>query len=360
MLNILKHSHFSADPFGHGGSKRTAQINGLLTDAGIVFSEADFETGAITKNKALFYLRGLIHNRDITIPLKNNYATGRYLRIFEDFVDREQPDLFLLEATSEYYLLLAEVLVKNNVPVIGLPHNLESLASGSKNIFSHKRAPFWLFDELNYLRLCQKNFTISSEESWLLSCTGLAAEHLPYYPARQAEEFLLNIRERKRHTEKKENGRVSVLLLGTFYNKPTADGYIELIQAIKKYADLEIIVAGHGSEQLKAIFSAKNVRVLGAVSNDRLAELIISCDYAVIQQQPSSGALTRIPELLLAGIPVLANEHAARSSSGLKGIKVYRSYPQLLEQLYSPLPSVPVIERPVAENILADYIKNLV
>ncbi|GAB2698833.1 hypothetical protein GCM10027037_23990 [Mucilaginibacter koreensis] len=36
---IFIHSHFAADPFGHGGNKRTSQIKGILqrsTESGLI------------------------------------------------------------------------------------------------------------------------------------------------------------------------------------------------------------------------------------------------------------------------------------------------------------------------------------
>ena len=125
MSSIYKHSHFLPDAFGHGGSKRTAQINQLLSDAGIIYNEANLSNNAIYKNKFSVYFKGLEYTKNIRAGLKNNYAIGRYLKLFEDFVDQQQPQLFIWESTISYNLLIAEILYKKKIPVIALPHNIE-------------------------------------------------------------------------------------------------------------------------------------------------------------------------------------------------------------------------------------------
>jgi len=356
VINIYKHSHFIPDPFGHGGNKRTAQINELLADAGISFHEADLTNNVSSRNKLSLYLSGLNYNGLQKIDHKGKYAIGRYLKLFSAFVKEHKPDLFLWESTVEYNLLLAEVLYKHNVPVIAFPHNIESLVAGSKSVFSDKTSPHWLLEELKYLAYCEKNFTISKEEQWLLSNTGINASYLPYYPPRECAKYLLNIREKKTHLNRVN--KKNILLLGTCHNKPTFDGYVNLLNYIKQIKGLNINVAGFGSEQLKSIFPEENIRIWGSVDNDVLQNLIIEADFGVIHQQASSGALTRVPELLLAGLPLLLNTHAIRSYHGIKGAKTYNSFEELTDLLDTAEPEMPpVMERSEEEKNFIQYIK---
>jgi len=358
VKNIYKHSNFSPDIFGHGGNKRTAQINELLINANINFREAKFSPFVPAGKNFLLYLKGIIYNRDLKAGFKNNYAIGRYIRQFETYVKNIRPNFFILESTSEYNILLFEVLHNNNIPIIALPHNIESLAYGFKSSFSNLKSPRWLFEELRYLEYCKKIFSISREEHWLLSCTGLNASYLPYFPTFELERYLLKIRSQKQFIEKKKNQNKKILLLGTFYNKPTLNGYIELIKNLKNYNDFEIIVAGFGAEKLNGMFVEKNVEVLGSVKNERLKNLIIECDYGIIHQEPSSGSLTRIPELLLAGLPLILNVHAARSNFDIKGLKIYDSFTELKDMLSSFTPILPpVLERPIEEKLFINYLR---
>jgi glycosyltransferase involved in cell wall biosynthesis len=360
-LKIYKHSHFLPDEFGNGGNKRTAQINGILKNAGLNFTEADLGFEAITKNKASAYLRGLRYTKMLTKDNKSNYSTGRYIKIFETFIRQNKPDLFIWESTVGYNLLLAKALHHHKVPAIALPHNVESLVTGSKSVFTHKKSPDWLSEELKYLNYCGKTFAISREENWLLSNFGLDSSYLPYYPTHNVKDFLLGIREKKTGLDSKKNELKEVLLLGTFYNKPTADGYIELINNIKQHPNVKLHIAGYGSDLLKSMFAEEHIEIWGDVSAEVLTELIVKCDYAIIHQQPSSGSLTRIPEMLIAGLPILLNAHAARSTYDFKGLKVYNSYDELSEMLQSDaIKMPPVLERPAEEDYFAAYVKKAI
>ncbi|MCQ6957278.1 hypothetical protein [Mucilaginibacter aquariorum] len=361
MFKIYKHSHFLPDAFGHGGNKRTAQISEILINAGITAGTADLANNFSANWKILLYLKGLGHNPNLKTGHKNKYAVGRYIKLFEEFVREQKPHLFIWESTVEYNLLLAEVLYKNNISAIALPHNIESMVAGSKSVFSGKMSPDWLLEELRYLGYCKKTYTISREEQWLLSNAGLNASYLPYYPPREAEQFLLSIRKKRQHIPPSGRSTKNILLLGTFHNKPTFDGYFDLLKHIENIQGLKIQVAGFGSERLKDTFKGSHIHIWGGVDNDTLSRLITASDCAIIHQQPSGGALTRVPELLLAGLPLILNIHAARSCFDLKGIAVYDSYPQLLDMLHEiDLQMPPLISRPLEEKQFAEYINSCI
>lgn len=348
------------DASGHGGNKRTAQIDELLKNAGLVYKEPDFSNSAVVKNKLPVYLKGLQYTKHLPTANKHKYAIGRYLKMFEAFVKKQKPSLLIWESTVGYNLLLAEVLYKHNIPTIALPHNIESLVAGAKSVLTSNESPGWLMEEVKHLGYCKKTFTISQEESWLLNNMGLNASYLPYYPAQQAEEYLLAIRSQKQVSYTLPATPKQVLLLGTFHNKPTLDGYIELLTHIRQKNELTINVVGFGSEQLKTTFPDNNVKIWGSVTAEKLAELIVLNDYGIVHQAPSSGALTRIPEMLMAGLPLLANVHAARSSYAMQGICAYHSFEELLDVLEMPLPGLPPVPvRPREEKQFIDYIKTM-
>ncbi len=349
------------DAFGHGGNKRTAQIDHLLSGANIKVQQIELINTIATGNKLSFYLSGIRQNKTLRTGNKKKYAIGRYKAIFEQFVDQCQPELFIWESTVEYHLLLAKVLHKRNIPIIALPHNLESLVSGNKSVFSNKASPQWLFEELDYLKLCNKVFTISREEHWLLSNYGINAGYLPYYPPPAAESLLTGIRQRRGSAAGQLNYKKNILLLGTFHNQPTFTGFNELLLQIQTVNGIKINIAGYGSEKLKDKFSTENIKVWGTVTNNTLASLIADSDCAVIHQQPSGGALTRIPELLIAGLPVVANTHAARSYTPGTGLMVYDSYDELKSILSSGNFTQPdILSHSREEQAFCDYIKALV
>lgn len=360
MPGIYKHSHFKSDVWGHGGNKRSAQIDQLLTGTGLTFTEANFNAYTPAAKNMLYYFKGLNFSGNINNSFKNNYAIGRYLKTFETFIKQNRPDYFIWESTSEYNLLLAEVLHKFSIPFVALPHNIESLVKGSISVFSQKKSPSWLNEELNYLKYADHVFTISREEEWLLATHGIKASYLPYYPPAELKSSLMSIREKRIASKAPDQQpKKQLLLLGTFYNEPTCNGYMSIIDQIKHLTNIEINVAGSGSEQLKKIFPQKHIKIWGTVSTAQLHQLLISCDTALIHQEPTSGALTRIPELLLAGVPVLANPVTARSYYDLDGIAVYNNTEQLAAMIYHKQQPIPqLLHQPAEEEYFTSYISD--
>ena len=360
-MKIYKHSHFLPDEFGNGGNKRTAQVDEILKNAGLDFIEADLGFAATTKNKASAYLRGLQHTKTFIKDNKSNYSTGRYIKIFETFIKQHKPDLFIWESTVGYNLLLAHALHKNKVPSIALPHNIESLVSGSISVFTHKKSPDWLSEELKYLDYCSKTFAISREENWLLCNFGIDSSYLPYYPTQKAEDYLLGIRDKKLKVKVNSNKVKEVLLLGTFYNKPTADGYIELINNIRQNKDLKDSYSWVWLRPTEGYVRRGQCTNMGRGEYGSINGPDCKMRLCHHSSAAISGSLTRIPELLIAGLPILLNAHAARSTYDLKGLKVYNSYDELSELLQShPNEMPPVLSRPAEEGYFADYIKNAI
>lgn len=359
MPGIYKHSHFSPDPSGHGGNKRTTQLNELLFKAGIAFKEADFSPYQLSPLHIPSYFKGFAYTKKPGLGLKNNYAIGRYLSQFDAFIQNERPDLFIWESTASHYLLLADVLHKNKVPFIALPHNIESLIKGAESVLSKRQAPGWLTEELGYLKHARHVFTISREERWLLSLYGINATYLSYYPTDALAGHLLSLRDKKNNKLNTNGARKEILLLGTFHNSPTYNGYIEIINQLKGDESVNINVAGYGSEGLKDVYTGDNIHVWGTINAEQLDQLIINCDYALVHQEPTSGALTRIPEFLIAGLTVLANTAASRSYYDLKGVKTYHNIDELRKVIHSgPTIMPPVLERPAEEKYLIEFIKD--
>jgi len=357
--NIYKHSHFKADINGHGGCKRTAQIDQLLLAAQIPFINADFSLYTPKTKNIAYYFSGLFANRSLHGTIKGNYAIGRHIKQFENFVNAVKPIFFIWESTTDYNLLLGEILHKKQIPFVAIPHNIESLVNGSLSLFTNKKSPDWLAEEISRLRHADYVFTISREEQWLLSTHGIHSSYLPYHPTIELEESLLKVRSKRNESPISSNTSKQLLLLGTFYNKPTCAGYIDIINRLKNHSSIQINVAGFGSDQLKDLFNQHNIKIWGSLNKSNLDELLINSNFVLIHQEPTSGALTRIPELLIAGLPILANNIAARSYYDLDGIHIYNGINELLALIHSDALATPKIpQRPPEEKHFIDYILN--
>lgn len=360
MNQIVCNTRFRLDPFSDGGSKRSVQIRELLTKSGIAFIEDSF---ILPKNaswiqlvkwtlKAMpfirrYYPKGVIKSIRRYVELVKYFAL-RIPVVLDKY--RDQKVTFLWENTNDQDMLY--LMKATGRQVIGFPHNLESLVR-SRSITALEK-------EVSNLRRCDVVYAISKEETWLLRILGLNAYYLPYYPPQEAESFLLSIRhERKCHNWPPQK---KYALLGSATNSPTRAGMQAMIDFATTQSFLfELNVAGYGTETLK-VASHRNIRMLGTLSNDSLKQLLLDIDAVIIFQPPTTGALTRIPEMLIAGIPVFANFDAARNYHECKDVMQYQSFEDLFSKLnsFTPYEADPYKHDGAAESGFVDRIKGLI
>ena len=107
--------------------------------------------------------------------------------------------------------------------------------------------------------------------------------------------------------------------------------------AATKELPYDLLVAGYGTESLIKV-SHPNISFLGTLSTEEIEKMLIEIDGIIIYQPPTTGALTRIPEMLLAGVPVFANFDAARNFFGVSGITLYTSFNDLIDRLNASVP----------------------
>lgn len=339
MKQIVCNTKFKLDPFSDGGSKRSVQIREILDKKGIPYKDDAF---ALPKNASWIQLLkwslraiSFIHRH---YPKRTIKTLSRYIRLVKYYALRipvvldkykDQDVAFLWENTNDRDMLY--LLKATAHPIIGMPHNVESLAK------SHSIKG--LEKEVFNLRQCDVVFAISKEESWLLRLLGLNAFYLPYYPPREAQAFFLSIREKR---SRRVPGPVrKYALLGSATNVPTRTGMQMLVDfASTQELSFDLYVAGFGTESLRKIVH-QHISFYGTLSNEELEKMLIDIDGIIIYQPPTTGALTRIPEMLLAGIPVFVNFDAARNYFDVEGVIQYHSFEDLLSVLSMPAPLSP-------------------
>lgn len=338
MGKIIRHSRFISNPWGDGGAKRSAQIEELLQKNGLAYENEDFSL-AKTKDwrRSIFlFIKGirltlkefsLAEIRSVSNLISMSKYFGLRIPSFEKY--RTADVVFLNEDTTPGaygYPYLAKSYGKS---IIGVPHNLESLAVQGNDLQSGKPRLKWLFEDIKRFGLCDAVFCISKEETWLLQVFGVNAHYLPYYPPHKTENHLLSIREKRMK-------RLPIitnhfLLLGSATNPPTRQGMEDLLGFLSRQKSLPFYldVAGYKTESLKCV-SHPNIRLHGTVSDEQLESLLVETDGLIISQPPTSGALTRIEESLIAGIPIFASFSSARDYFQEKDIQIFDSYDDLL------------------------------
>lgn len=338
---IIRHSKFLSNPFGDGGSKRSAQIEELLKSGSLIFENDNFELPKGLSKCQLFKLS----LRAIRFIKKNvgwkeypslkakidaiKYFALRIPVILDKYKGKNTCFVWESTVSGNYgYPYLMKVV---GATVIGVPHNLESVVPTQRDTQTGVMAPKWFYNEVERLKKCDAVFAISKEETWILRLFDVNAYYLPYYPPKDALDYLLKIREKRKI--RANNAEKKFMLFGSATNPPTRKGMQSLIDAISiNKHTFSITVAGYGTDSLE-IMNNDCIRFMGALSSEQLETALIESDAVLIYQPPTSGALTRITEMLIAGIPVFANFDAARDLHNIEDVNVYKSFDDLFAYL---------------------------
>ncbi|NDP22034.1 MAG: glycosyltransferase [Paludibacter sp.] len=330
---MLYHSIYPANPWGHGGEKRTAQLAEILAENNIeviLFSDAVHYKFLVLNLfealKVLYLVYGFRHWKSLKVFLKFWKHLAIRIPQLHAFFSNDS-DIFIWESTRDNFYYLPYFAKKYGKTILAFPHNLESLVPGQKSMISGKISPAEFKREINVLKQCDKVYAISREETHLFRLFGINADYLPYYPTLELESHLSSIRERRKN--RKGNSLKRILLLGSAVNPPTRSGMENRILFFKNnfFENIELIVGGYNTESLKFCIDDRdiNVHFMGELSTEELEKELLKTDALLIHQPPTTGALTRIIEFIIAGIPVIVNEDSARSYFDLHGVYVYES-----------------------------------
>ena len=339
MAKIVRYTKFSHNPQGDGGSRRSAQIEEYWKSMDAEFVDEKFELPKYYSklcalkwiSRSITFITRYIGWRKYPSIIDKYKAVLTYALRLPVIYDKYkgQNVTFLWENTNDVaslYLMKAA-----GAKVIGYPHNLESLVPTQIDPITHKRAPYWLYEEIERLKLCDEVWAISKEETWLLQLFGVNAIYYPYYPPKIIEQELLTI---KRLRAERCDNKKQYLILGSATNPPTRMGMQVLIDYFDRQKDINytIHIAGYNTETLN-VPQGSTIVNHGTVTTEELQKLIIATDGIIIYQPATSGALTRIVENRIAGIPIYANFDAARDYYNLPDVHVYNNKAELKDML---------------------------
>jgi hypothetical protein len=228
-----------------------------------------------------------------------------------------------------YFRPLIRRLNALRIPRVAVCHNLEA-CSPSQAVPQHRDS--LLKREIEDLARCDRVIAISPEDEKVLRQADVRAVHLEYFPAEEIRRRLVKIRRRR------ECGgpRQGILALGSVLNAETFAAMRQVVQAWPALAPAcgPLRIAGFGTERLQEGAPAyESVNILGTLSDDELDDILARIGACLCYQEGGGGVLTRIPEMLLAGVPVVANHHAARSYHGCPGLVEFADLAELAELL---------------------------
>lgn len=326
----------ASDP-AHGGTRRTIQVIETLRRGGLKVTVAPDRV--VTRTSIRRLLEGLpfFWGRMRRPPLNweellRVARSGMFNSYYRDLLSRYPNAVLVTENTFDSRSLV-DMCTRTRQPIICMPHDIDAIGQGGVSRQRLRIDLPNLADEIETFHRASRVFVISWESYWLLRNFHINAEYFPYFPAFQFELPLRRIRETRMSTEKQH-----ILLLGTAVHPPTRTGMLEAINWIRQWdAHPFVIVAGFGTESLASQGEDDRIRILGAVNEFDLTNLLVEARAAIVHQKTGCGALTRIPELLLAGVPVLANSIAARNYRGMAGLYAYETAEELTALMVAEL-----------------------
>jgi hypothetical protein len=344
---VLRWTRFQSDNHGTGAEKRTAQIRWLCETAG-----ADLVD--LRPPEDFPRLRARLMGAWLRLRLGARAAVDAagpgllgYRHFFFDSAMRRHPAARLIVWETTYDDVMPYVARRRGMRLLAVPHNLEALVSGK--VFADPRYnPLAdLAAEVRRLGRADAVFTIAREERWLLEASGVAARYLPFFPDPALERECLALRQRRREPEATH----PLLLVGSAFNAATAHGMRRQLEWLRG-SIRPVIVVGPQTDRIFGEFASERVSVLGVVSRERLTEVMAAAGALLVHTQGGAGAVTRIPEALLAGVPVIANANALRDCHGTAGTYRYETREEFLRLAGQPLPVPPPPPRPVQDEAL--------
>lgn len=325
MKQVLYHSIFAPNPYGHGGEKRSCQLQEWHAANGVEFLPLSLVPEKHLSIKALWSTFWMLLRVYGYRGWKSLYVFMRHVKnislIYNQLVAFFQTkcvNVFYWESTRDVWYILPYLAKKYNKQVVAFPHNLEALVGGQKSTLFSWNAEQRFAREMQVLRACEKVYAISNEETWLLQLMGVNATALLYQLPIAFKKQCDKVAETR-----KQSSKDYYLMLGSAINPPTRIGMEEVLKAWD--ISIPLVVAGFGTEQLKQ-YESGEIRIIGGVVDEQLLDLQVHCKALIVNQPATTGALTRIEEFIEASIPIYANENSIRSYRGRKGIYIVSSF----------------------------------
>jgi hypothetical protein len=328
-MKVIRVSHYDVRSIGHGGYHRAYQVQHDLESAVGAENVIRFDDPWIyypsppknwlaaawqtqqkkfaryTENPANIVTRTEFSVRQFSFP--------RLLAAYEQLASTiDQPTICVIEHPG-----FSNIITINNrygIATISCTQNLEALdLSFSEN--THRSGMYSKFidlaNELGVFTQCAERLFISKVETGLVSGLGVPALYYPYLPAGDIRDRLDGVR----HERLKGNIELGLfLIMGTAGHDTTRasfEWFVQNAQAHGLPTGTKVVVVGLGTDKLLPPGVAiPGLEFKGWVEQNELDQLLATVQGVLIPQQHGFGALTRLPELAYAGVPVVTSKHA--------------------------------------------------
>lgn len=332
MASAILVTPFHPTPVGHGGDHRSHQIlrdlERCVGRGRVVVVEVGVGKELVQGDLRLRRSRrgpagrvadkiALLRENPFTLAAGNRFSSRAFLDVaweaaYTAIARRlEQPAVCVVEHASLVSLVAANRTL--GIPTVACVQNIESLDTG--DMLSDRRsstlaAATDFANELRALRSCEARLFISKVETALASGLGAASAFYPYLPRGEVRDGLAAVRLTRGAAPPEPS---LFLLLGSAVHRSTRESMAWLLDGIARRglpAGVRIVVIGYGTERLPGGGSTQNVEARGWVPQEELDSLLATCSAVLVPHRTGFGALTKLPELSCAGIPVLVSRHA--------------------------------------------------
>lgn len=336
-MKVIYASHFEPMPIGDGGNHRAYQIwhdLELAVGAGniIPFRGRPHRWGPVPgsplpsqrliakarrrlnriRRRILEYLENPFKILADTIYSTSTCLTPDSLIRYETLVSQiHEPAVGVIEHSG--FSDLIAINTRYGIPTIGCIQNLESL--DMPVIKPERRWELYTIavdfaNEFRTFAQCAERLFISKVEVGLIGGLGLPSLYYPYLPVAAIRERLETLRQRRTQATI-ESGLF--LMIGTAAHLTTRQSFTwfakqAATQGLPK--GVRVVVGGADTQHLLAPGEAPaGLELRGWLEQDELDELLTCAQAVLVPQQLGLGAITRLPEFALAGIPALVSNH---------------------------------------------------
>jgi glycosyltransferase involved in cell wall biosynthesis len=363
-------THFIPSPVGHGGHHRTYQIvhdlESVLPRRVVVVSLPEWRqsrpAGAPTPNPLMRFARRLQRRlmRYAENPYKllahtpytpSIYRDPEFANYYKELIQQiPKPAVCIIEHTG--FADVIKINAQYGIPTVCCIQNLEAFDLG---VLDHNDR--WQIyartvdfaNEFRVLAQCAERLFISRVEAGLISGLGLSSHYYPYVPVGAIRQHLEVIRQERSKGQIKSG---LFLMLGSAGHSTTKESFAWFIQNAQKYGlpkGVRVVVCGSQTDKLlPAGDQVPGLELRGWLEQDVLEQLLVQAKAVLVPQRFGFGAITRLPEMACAGVPVIASRHSVYAIDPTPGLYTvddsWDAWYTTMEQLAKDKVSLPAID----------------
>jgi len=211
-------------------------------------------------------------------------------------------------------------LKQNQIPVVAAFQNLESLdtINPTKRAMLHTSIGADFGREIGLLSRYDHRLFISKIETALIGGVGLSSTFYPYTPVGKIFDYFQNIKRLRSQTPQTVG---LFAMIGSAFHPSTYEGMRWFVECAVKHGlpeNAHVVIAGRRTESFAGVsLKSGTIEAVGKISSDNLTKLLVEAQAVLVPHFRGFGGLTKLPEISLAGIPILASKHVTYAVNSL-------------------------------------------